>query len=298
MANITTYPFASQCSDYGADLVWTPMVHTDTIIHNWPEAIKILDFKDLRYIIQLVGSEPDNFAEAIKIILGHDLKPLGFDLNAGCPDKNIVKSGCGGALLKNPDRIIDIVKAMKSATEMPISVKTRAGFDNLADIYDIVPRLVKLGVSMITVHPRTVKQGYTGSADWSVVQKLTSHLKPLTSNPLIVGSGDIQTWQEAIEKQKETSCDGVMIGRGALGRPWIFDEIKSQINHHPDLREIKRLILDIADKANTIWGVQGIVESRKHFAWYCKGFDGAKEIRIKLMAAETLDDVTESLKLS
>lgn len=293
MANITTYPFASQCSKYGADLVWTPMVHTDTIVHNWPEAEKILDFKDLRYVIQLVGSEPRMFTKAIEIILEHGLKPLSFDLNAGCPDKNIVKSGCGGALLKNPDRIMDIIGAMRSATEIPISVKTRAGFDNLTDIYDLMPRLVNLGISMITIHPRTVKQGYAGFADWKVVK----NLKLKTKNPeiLVIGSGDIKTWQEAVKRQQETSCDGIMIGRGALGRPWIFDEIKSRTDHRFDPLEVKKLVLDLADKANALWGTRGIVESRKHFAWYYRGFDGAKEIRARLMLAQTLEDVQEIL---
>lgn len=291
LANITTYPFASQCSAYGADLVWTPMVHTDTIINNWPEAAKILDFKDLKYfLIQLVGSEPENFAEAIKIIEKNGLEPLGYDLNAGCPDKNIVKSGCGGCLMKEPEKIAAIVRSMKAATGRPISVKTRAGFDNLSDIYELADRLAREGVWLLTVHPRTVKQAYAGKADWQVIKKLKSQ-----QEMLIAGSGDVTSWQEAIRRQAETHCDGILIGRGALGKPWIFDEIKSGKDHRYTLHEIKRLVLDLADKANEIWGDQGIIESRKHFAWYFRGFEGAKETRISLMAATTLKDVEKVL---
>lgn len=292
MANISTYPFASQCSACGADLMWTPMVHTDTIINNWPEAAKILDFKDIEnYLIQLVGSEPERFDEAIKVIEENGLKPIGYDLNAGCPDKNIVKSGCGGCLMKDPDRIIAIVEAMKAATKRPVSVKTRAGFDNLSDIYSLADRLEEEGIWLLTVHPRTVKQGYTGKADWEVVKKLKSQLGDI----LVAGSGDIATWQQALNMQMETNCDGVLIGRGALGRPWIFDEIKARKDHPMSLLEIKRFVLDIADKANTIWGDQGIIESRKHFAWYLRGFNGAKELRTKLMGVTNIREVEKVL---
>jgi nifR3 family TIM-barrel protein len=295
MANITTYPFASQCAKYGADLVWTPMVHTDTVINNWEETQKIIDFKDINpYIIQLVGSEPGKFARAIKIIESKGLKPLCIDINTGCPDKNIVKSGCGGSLLKTPDKIIDIVLACKDATELPISIKTRAGYDNPDDILDLAPRLIEAGVIMLTVHPRTVKQGYSGEADWSVIKNLVSSLSPHTST-VIVGSGDIKTWQEALLKQKETGCNGIMIGRGALGHPWIFAEVKEGRDLKVRGGEIKKLALDLATKADAIWGDYGIVESRKHFAWYFKGFDGAKEIRTKLMDSGTLKDVVKVL---
>lgn len=331
MANITTYPFASQCVKYGADIVWTPMVHTDTVLNNWDETHKIIDFEHpschfdqteclpasggektagknrslgklettnmegvSNYIIQLVGSEPEKFAESIKIIEKHGLRPFSFDINAGCPDKNIVKSGCGGALLKTPELIIDIIKACQKATKIPISVKTRAGYDNLTDILDLAPYLTKAGVSMITVHPRTVKQGYTGSADWGIVKDVKCLLA--NANCLVVGSGDIKTWQEATEKQKETNCDGVMIGRGALGHPWIFEEIKKQADIDLPVAKIKELAIDLARKADQIWGNHGITESRKHFAWYFRGFEGAKELRIDLMRAETLEDVVKILK--
>ena len=294
MANITTYPFASQCIKYGADLAWTPMVHTDTVLNNWEESCKIIDFKGVKnYIIQLVGSEPEKFAESIKTIEKHGLKPLGFDINAGCPDKNIVKSGCGGALLKKPELVIDIARACKKATKIPISVKTRAGYDNLTDIYNLTPALIEVGISMITIHPRTVKQGYTGSADWSIVKDVKCLL--FSANCLVVGSGDIKTWREAIEKQKESNCDGVMIGRGALGHPWIFEEMKKQSNLEPPLVTIKELVLDLTRKADQIWGNHGITESRKHFAWYFRGFDGAKELRVKLMDCDTLADVIKAL---
>lgn len=297
MANITTYPFASQCVEYGADLVWTPMVHTDTVINNWDETQKIIGFKEVdNFVIQIVGSEPEKFAQAIKIIELKGLNPLSFDINAGCPDKNIVKSGCGGALLKTPDKIIEIVKAMQSATDhrVPVSVKTRAGYDNLTDIYELAPRLIEAGISMLTVHPRTVKQGYTGSADWAVVEGVKRKLK--SGKCLIVGSGDVKTWQEAIVRQEETGCDGVMIGRGALGHPWIFKEVKERRDLVVGGEETKRLALDLATKTDAIWGDYGILEARKHFAWYFKGFDGAKELRTKLMSAETFVDVKKILQ--
>ncbi len=295
MANITTYPFASQCAEFGADLVWTPMVHTDTILNNWSEAEKILNFKEIdNYIIQLVGSEPEKFSQAIAKIEKAKLKNVGYDLNAGCPDKNIVKSGCGGALLKDPNKIVAIVEAMQSATKKPISVKTRLGYDNDQVIFDLAPKLADAGISMLTIHPRTVKQAYAGQADWAVINKICN-LAHDNWSMAVIGSGDIKTWREAQERQAETGCDGVMIGRGALGRPWIFEEIRASKDITKTPAEIKELALSLAEKMGSIWGNHGIVESRKHFAWYFRGFDGAKDLRMELMQAESLEDVKKAL---
>jgi nifR3 family TIM-barrel protein len=322
MANITTYPFASQCAEYGADVVWTPMVHTDTILNNWAESEKILNFnppvchpeldsgsrfriksgmtkgggqsdkKNIsNYIVQIIGQDPRKVADSIKII-EKELSPIGIDLNFACPDKNIIKSGCGGAMMQRPDEIIEIVKSAKKATNLPISVKTRAGWDNYDDIFDLTTKLQGAGIDMLTVHPRAVKQAFTGQADWNILKKLCQEFPELT----IVGSGDVQTWGDAIEKQKESGCAGVMIGRGALGKPWVFKEIKNKQDHTPSLAEIKNNVLDLATKADEIWGDKGITESKKHFAWYFKGFDGASEYRKRLMDAKTLAEVREILE--
>lgn len=297
MANITTYPFSSQCINFGADLVWTPMVHTDTILNNWTEANKILNFHNINnYIIQIVGSDPVKFSAAIKTIEEKGLSHVGYDVNAGCPDKNILKSGCGGALLKHTSKIIKIVNSAKMSTNLPISVKTRSGYDNYEDIYTLVPKLIAAGVSMITIHPRTVKQGYAGSADWEILGKVHSSFFSPHSSAILVGSGDVKTWQEAIDRQKETNCDGIMIGRGALGKPWIFKEIKDRVGYNPKISEIKKLALDLSVKTDAIWGEKGIVEARKHYGWYFRGFPGAKDLRTSLMQASDLKGVREVLK--
>lgn len=287
MANITTYPFASQAAKYGADLSWTPMVHTDTIINNWPGAKKILDFHEIdNYLVQIVGSKPERFAESVKII-EKELNPLGIDLNFACPDKNIVKSGCGGALMQDPERMFAIIKAAKAATNLPISVKTRAGWDNYDQICPLTCDFKELGVEMVTVHPRTVKQAFSGKADWGVIKKL----KEENPDILICGSGDIQTWQEALEKQKMTGCDGILIGRAALGKPWIFKEITEKANYIPDLKEIKSVALDIAVKSDKLWGDKGIMEGKKHFAAIFRGSNEAADLRRKLMLATTYSEI-------
>lgn len=289
MAGISTYPFASQCFEFGADIVWSPMIHTDAVIHNPKESLKAINQKDIKnYIVQIVGSEPQNFIKAVRII-AKNLNPLGIDINAGCPDKNIVKSGCGGALMKNPDLIVKVIKAIRESTDLPISIKTRAGYDNYIDIFDIAKKINGI-VSLLVVHPRKVTEMYRNKADWSVIKKLKNEI----SVP-ICGSGDIKTWQDAYKKIAETSCDGVMIGRGALGKPWIFKEIKKKENYTPSLEEIKSLTLDLAQKANNLFGKRGIIESRKHFAWYFKGFEGAQKYRAKLIHANNLNDVVETL---
>jgi nifR3 family TIM-barrel protein len=292
MANITTYPFASQAARFGADLVWTPMVHTDTIINNWPEAEKILNFKEIpNFLVQIVGSDPEKFASSVKII-EKNLKPLGIDLNMACPDKNIVKSGCGGSLMQKPEQMFAIVKAVKEATNLPVSVKTRVGFKNNDEIFELAPKMKELGIDMITIHGRTVKQAFTGEASWKEV----SLVKEMMGNVLVCGSGDITTWEQAIKIQQKTGVDGVMIGRGALGTPWIFKEIKEQKDYESELPEIKKLALEVAEKSHDIWGEKGITESKKHFAWYFRGFLGASKYRKELMAANTLKDVQDILK--
>lgn len=295
MANITTYPFASQAVKYGADLVWTPMVHTDTIINNWPEAEKILNFKELKsYIVQIVGQVPDHFAQSIKII-EKQLNPLGFDLNMACPDKNIVKSGCGGFLMQKPQLMFEIIKAAKTATNKPISIKTRLGWEKPSEILGLLNDFNMAGISMLTVHGRTVKQAFKGEADWEALSKVKMELNKINSNILLVGSGDITTWQKAINVQKASSVDGVMIGRGALGKPWIFTEIKENKNIQPGITEIKKLALELAIKADAIWDDSGITESKKHFAWYFKGTHESAEYRRKLMQTKTLADVRKIL---
>lgn len=294
MANISNYPFASHCAQFGADLVWTPMVHTDTILNNWDEAARIIDFKEVKnYVIQIVGSDPEKVGQAIETIMQKGLKPIAFDINCGCPDKSILKSGCGGFLLKNPDQIAKIAESAIAATELPVSIKTRAGYDNLTDIYELSQRLATAGVSMLTIHPRKVTAGYAGEADWQVVKNVKEKLK--ASNMLIVGSGDVKTWQQALERQKETGCDGVMIGRGAWGKPWIFKEIKDKKDFSPDYNLLKDLVLDLSKKADEIWGDKGIIESRKHYGWYFRGVDTAKAKRVELMKASTLEDVERIL---
>lgn len=204
MANITTYPFASQAVKYGADLVWTSMVHTDTIINNWPEAEKILNFREIsNFLVQIVGSDPEKFTKSIKIIEKH-LNPLGFDLNMACPDKNIIKSGCGGALMKNPELMMQIAAAAVKCTKKPVSVKTRLGWEREDEIIKLLPMFEKSGISMLTVHGRTVKQAFGGNANWEKLSKI----KTKTRKMLICGSGDITSWEQAVKLQKSLKLMG------------------------------------------------------------------------------------------
>lgn len=290
MANITTYPFASQVVEFGADLVWTPMVHSEALIHNPSDTLKIVDFKEIKnYVVQIIGSDVSSITKAISIVT-ENLDPKGIDLNFACPDKNILKSGCGGFLMQNPQLIIDILKAARETTKLPLSVKTRAGWTDPNEIFSIAEQIAEL-VDMLTVHPRVVKQGFTGSANWEVLGELKKNFPSI----FVVGSGDIKSWEEALQGQTSTGVNGVLIGRGALGKPWIFREIKDQKSHAVDPNEVRTLVLDLAQKADSIWGEKGITESKKHFAWYFKGFEGASEIRANLMGAKNLTDVQRIL---
>lgn len=290
MAGITTYPFARQAKKYGADLLWTPMVHTDTILNNWPEAKKILDFKEIRpYLVQILGNNPQKIEKSIKLI-EKNLKPTGIDLNFACPDKNVLKSGCGGALLKKQELMIEIAKAAINSTRLPISIKTRLGWDK-AEIMDLAKKLEKIGVSLLAIHGRTVLQGFKGEAEWGTI----CQIKKNTSKMLIAGSGDIKTYTDAIAL-KDKVLDGYLVGRASLGRPWIFQEVKEKKTINFGIKQKKELILEIAKLSEEIWGKKGIIEARKHFAWYAKGFLGASELRKKLMLTQNSGEVIDVLR--
>lgn len=290
MANITTLPFRNICKQYGADIVFTPMLSSNAIIHNPLETLKIAEFlgKEQPVIVQIFGYSPELMAKAA-VVVDEKLKPAGIDINMGCPAPKITGNECGSALLKDFDKALEIVKAVRKAYQGQLSVKLRLGWDK-SNILGFVKELEGIGVDAISIHGRTTKQGYSGVADWDEIHNIAKNLKIP-----VIGNGDITTWQEAYARAKELT--GVMIGRKTLERPWIFKEIKDKKTIEYSKEDLKLLIIEQTKATIDYIGDENraITEMRKFYGWYIKGFPGSKDIRRELMQISTLTELEEIL---
>ena len=329
MAGITDSAFRQVCKSFGADLVYTEMVSADGIVYGSEKTFDLMRFdkKERPIILQLFGKHPQNFAKAMEIIQKHPnascLMPHAFDINMGCPARKVVSSGHGIALMKDVKLASEIVKALKESTRLPVSVKTRLGFEKKDEILLFGPRMEAAGADAICVHARMYKQGFSGPIDFGVMKKLKSKIKI----PLIV-SGGVYSAEDAKRTLELTGADGIMIGQGALGKPWIFKKIKDEIrqlgqvnkkgaketrnkkqetkdtnytnntNKNDDVgwAQIKKTALKHAGLAYKTKGDHGIIEMRKHLAWYVRGQDKARELRRKLVRVETVEDIRKILK--
>ena len=246
--------------------------------------------------IQLFDNRPNSVADAAK-----ESESLGayiIDINMGCPVKKIARKGGGSALLKDPSLAIEIVKKISKAVKIPISVKTRIGWSNKNEnIKEFLLRLQDAGANMFTIHGRTREQGFNGKADWKFIRKIKEEIEiPVIAN------GDIYNVNDAIQCLKITKADGIMIGRGVLGSPWIIGEIDSALKglenfKKPTIEEKLYLIIEHIDELTFEKGKHGLLLARKHISWTCKDFDGAQRLRKILVKAERPEEAKEEILL-
>ena len=246
--------------------------------------------------IQLFDNRPNSVADAAK-----ESESSGayiIDINMGCPVKKIAKKGGGSALLKDPSLAIELVKRISRAVNIPVSVKTRIGWSEKdQNIKEFLLRLQDAGASMFTIHGRTREQGFNGKADWQFIRKLKEEIEiPLIAN------GDIYNVNDAIECLKITKADGIMIGRGILGSPWLIGEIDSALKglknfKKPTTVEKLHLIIEHIDQLISEKGEYGLLLARKHIAWTCKDFDGAQNLRKNLIKAKSSKEAKEEILL-
>jgi len=307
MANITTLPFRSICKEMGADIVFTPMLASNAIVYNPNETLKIAEFlpAEQPVIVQLFGYDGDLIAKAANIV-NDRIHPAGIDINMGCPAPKITGNECGSALLRDYDKALNIVRTVRENYSGQLSVKVRLGWLE-KDVKHFVKQLEDIGIDAITIHGRTAKQGYSGTADWDKIYDIANSV-----NIPVIGNGDITTAEEVWTRFDDSKLVGVMIGRGALGNPWIFQDIKCHLELTKDpgpkildssIRlqndELKHIVLDQTLRTIDYLGDEGqaIREMRKHYGWYLKGFPGAQELRKKAMQANTLVDIKEILSV-
>jgi len=248
--------------------------------------------------IQLFDNRPYSVADAAK-----ESESSGaylIDINMGCPAKKIAKKGGGSALLKDPSLAVELVKRISNAVKIPVSVKTRIGWsekDKDKNIKEFLLRLQDAGANMFTIHGRTREQGFNGKADWNVIRELKEQLEiPVIAN------GDIYNVNDAIECLKITKADGIMIGRGVLGAPWIIGEIDSALKglenfKKPSTEEKLHLIMEHIDELIFEKGEHGLLLARKHMAWTCKDFDGAQNLRKNLIKAKSSKEAKDEILL-
>ena len=299
MADVTDIAFRQIIAKYsrhgkkggGPDLFWTEFVSADGLAskEGRKKLLPILKFskKEKPIIAQIFGANPENIKTTCQIIskLGFD----GIDINMGCPDKAVVKQGAGSALIRTPALAREIIKAAKEgAPKFPISVKTRIGFNSI-DYKNWLTEILKEKPVALTIHLRTKKEMSDVSAHWELAKDVVKTVRNIDKEIVLIANGDIKDLKEGKEKALSTGFDGVMIGRGIFGKPWLFDStLKKEIL----IKEKLKIIIEHTKIFNKLLSKQKRFDvMKKHFKAYVTGFDGAKELRIKLMATENIREM-------
>jgi len=300
MEDVSDPPFRKLCKMHGADLMYSEFISSEGLIRDAIKSRKKLDIFDYERPvgIQIFGGDEEAMAMSARIV--ETVEPDLVDINFGCPVKKVVCKGAGAGVLKDIDLMVRLTKAVVSSTHLPVTVKTRLGWDNDSiNIDEVAERLQDVGIKALTIHARTRAQMYKGEADWE-------HISRIKNNPNIeipiFGNGDIDSPEKALEYKNKYNCDGIMIGRGAIGYPWIFNEIKhffdtGEILPEPTIAERLEAV-----KNHALWSVEwkgerpGIVEMRQHYSNYFRGIPHFKEFKTKFLQALTLEQIDEIIE--
>jgi tRNA-dihydrouridine synthase B len=297
LAGVTDRPFRLTVKQYGVSLMFTELVSAEGLIRESEKTFALIRFADHERPIgvQIFGNRPDIMARAARI--AESLKPDLIDLNFGCPARKVVNGGSGAAILTDLQLLKRIVHDVVKAVHTPVSCKIRSGWNEGSIVAVEAARIIqKEGAAMLTLHPRTKSQGFAGRADWRLIQTVKNQL-----DIPVIGNGDIVTPRDAERMADETGCDAVMIGRAAMGHPWIFRQTDHLLETgeflpDPGLNERVQVCLRHYDLALRLHGIsRGLKEMRKHIGWYLKGMPGVSKIRSQLMTLEDPDAVQAML---
>jgi nifR3 family TIM-barrel protein len=295
MEDVSDPPFRYVCKKEGADLMYTEFISSEGLIRDaWKSKQKLDIFDYERPVgIQIFGGDEEAMALSAKIV--DTVQPDLLDINFGCPVKKVVCKGAGAGVLKDIDLMIRLTKAVVNSTSLPVTVKTRLGWDEKSiNIMEVAERLQDVGIKALTIHGRTRAQLYKGFADWEKIGEVKNN--PRIHIP-IFGNGDMDTPEKVVEMKNKYGVDGVMIGRASIGYPWIFNEIKHfmKTGTHlaPPTLEDRVNICRMHLTKSVEWKGEkvGIVEMRRHYANYFKGLPNFKEVRSKLVTTDSLDEI-------
>jgi tRNA-dihydrouridine synthase B len=299
MEDVSDPPFRFVCKQNGVDMMYTEFISSEGLIRDAAKSRKKLDiFEYERPIgIQIFGSEIEHMRQSSEIctLANPDL----IDINYGCPVKNVACRGAGASLLQDIDRMVAMTKAVVEGTHLPVTVKTRLGWDdNTKNVYEVAERLQDIGIKALSIHGRTRAQMYKGQADWSMIRDIKRN--PRIKIP-IFGNGDVDSLEKAVAWRQEYEVDGIMIGRASIGYPWIFREIKHFFKtgerlSGPTIAERVEVCRTHLVKSIEWKGPKtGIFEMRRHYSNYFKGIPDFKEYRMRLVSLQTFEEIQEVL---
>ena len=299
MEDVSDPPFRALCKELGADLMFTEFISSEGLIRDADKSTMKLDIYDNERPIgiQIFGGNIDSMIRATEIAT--EARPELIDINFGCPVKKVVGKGAGAGILKDIPKMVEMTKAVVNATDLPVTVKTRLGWnEETIFIEEVAEKLQEAGIKALSIHGRTRKQMYKGQADWTRIANVKKN--PNIEIP-IFGNGDVDSPEKALQMLKEFPVDGLMIGRAAIGYPWIFREIKHYLETGeylaPPTIEERVKIAKKHLKTSLEWKgpVLGIVETRRHYTNYFKALRGIKAYRLKLVTANTENEVMDVL---
>ncbi len=296
MAGFTDRTFRLLCQERGADVVYTEMISAKGLLYqnSKTRALYLTEAGDTPFGVQLFGSEPETLAKAAELVeqeLGDQL--LCIDLNMGCPAPKITSNGDGSALMQNPTLAGKIIEAAVKAVSVPVTVKFRKGWDAAhINAVDFAKICEVSGASLLTIHGRTREQQYAGKADRTCM----ASVKQAVSIP-VIANGDVTSGKSALSLLKETGCDGVMIGRGALGNPFLFEEVLCALEGRPYTQptecERRETALRHAQAALEEKGPHAMIELRKHLAFYVRGMHDAAKLRVRINTCQTIEELRQ-----
>lgn len=300
MEDVSDPPFRYVCKQNGADLMYTEFISSEGLIRDAMKSKKKLDIFDAERPvgIQIFGGDEEAMAMAAKIV--DATQPDLLDINFGCPVKKVVCKGAGAGVLKDIDLMVRLTKAVIKSTTLPVTIKTRLGWDdNSKNIVEVAERMQDIGVAAISIHGRTRTQMYKGNADWTLIGEVKNNSRMKIP---VFGNGDVDTPEKALEMKNKYGVDGVMIGRAAIGNPWFFNEVKhflktGQYFPAPDLAKKAEtckthLLKSVEWKGERL----GILEMRRHYANYFKGMNHFKQTRMKLVTCDNLNEIMQTLE--
>jgi len=299
MEDVSDPPFRRLCKLHGADLMYSEFISSEGLIRDAIKSRQKLDIFDYERPvgIQIFGGDEEAMEMSAKIV--DTVQPDLVDINFGCPVKKVVCKGAGAGVLKDVDLMVRLTKAVIKGTNLPVTVKTRLGWDeNSINIDEVAERLQDVGVQALTIHARTRAQMYKGHSDWSHIARVKNN--PRITMP-IFGNGDIDSPEKALEYKNKFGLDGMMIGRAAIGYPWIFNEIKHYFKTGEHLAQPTMADRIEAARNHLTWSMDwkgervGIVEMRRHYTNYFKGIPNFKEHRLKLVTLESADALFKAL---
>ena len=297
MEDVTDIAFRLKCKKFGASMVYTEFVSSEALIRSVNSTMRKLTIsnEERPVAIQIYGREKDAIVEAAKIV--EQAKPDVIDINFGCPVKKVAGKGAGAGMLQHPDKMIEITKAVVDAVNLPVTVKTRLGWDSEHKIIvDLAEQLQDCGIKALTIHGRTRAQMYTGEADWTLIGEVKNN--PRMHIP-IIGNGDVTTPERAKECFDKYGVDAVMIGRATFGNPWIFKEIRHFLDTGEHLEplsfswKLNVLREEVLDSVNRLDEIRGILHIRRHLAAspLFKGIPDFRQTRIAMLRAATVKEL-------